>query len=98
MAVAVAAGTVVSAYAATIELRVSDRLSPFDRKLFQGLGIASAGVLAMAAVEWLSGGPVRFVSVTLLWAATTWLALRYGLTREDREALGPLARRLRLAG
>jgi O-antigen/teichoic acid export membrane protein len=96
MAIAVAAATVVGAYAATIELRLSDGLSPFDRKLFQGLGIAGAGVLLMAGVEWLSGGPVRFGAVTLLWAATTWLAMRYGLTREDREALGGMARTLRL--
>ena len=96
MATAVAAGTVVSAYAATIELKIGEGLSPFDRKLFQGLGISLAGVLAMAGVEWLSDGPVRFAAVTLLWAGTTWLALRYGLTREDREALGGLSRRLGL--
>jgi O-antigen/teichoic acid export membrane protein len=96
MAIAAGAGTMVSAFAATIELRVSDGLSPFDRKLFQGLAIAAAGVLLMAGVEWLSGGPVRFGAVTLLWVATTWLAMRYGLTREDREALGGMARTLRL--
>ena len=96
MAIAVGAGILVASYAATIELRISDGLWPFDRKLFQALGIASAGVLLMAAAEWLSGGPVRFVSVTLLWAATTWLAMRFGLTREDREALGGLSRRLGL--
>jgi hypothetical protein len=27
---------------------------------------------------------------------TSWLTLRHGLTREDREALGGLSRRLRL--
>ena len=37
-----------------------------------------------------------FAAVTLLWAATTWLALRYVLTREDREALGGVSRRLGL--
>jgi hypothetical protein len=47
-------------------------------------------------VEWATGGPVRFVSVTLLWAATTWLTMRYGLTREDREALGGFSRKLGL--
>jgi O-antigen/teichoic acid export membrane protein len=96
MAIAVAAGTLVSAYAATIELRISDRLSPFDRKLFQGLAVAAAGFALMAGAEALTGGPARFASVLLLWAATSWLALRYGLTREDRLALGGLSRRLRL--
>jgi O-antigen/teichoic acid export membrane protein len=97
MAIAVAAGTVVSAYAATIELRISDRLTPFDRKLFQGFGIAVAGVALMAGAEWAADGPVRFAAVTFIWAGTTWLALRYGLTREDREALGGVSRTLRLA-
>src|SRR5215217_2312092 len=96
MAMAVAAATVVSASAATLELRISDRLSPFDRKLFQGIGIAAAGIAAMALAEYLARGPARFALVVLVWAATSWLALRYGLTRDDRLALGGLSRRLRL--
>jgi hypothetical protein len=31
-----------------------------------------------------------------LWLATSWLTLRYGLTREDRLALGGVSQRLRL--
>lgn len=96
MAVAVSVAIVASTYAAAVELRISDQLSPFDRKLFQGLAIALAGVVAMGVVEYLTGGPVRFVSNTLLWMATSWFSLRYGLTREDRLALGGLSRRLRL--
>jgi O-antigen/teichoic acid export membrane protein len=97
MAIAVAAATVLIAYAATLELRLSDRLSPFDRKLFQGLAIALAGVALMALAESLTRGPTRFALVLALWAATSWLALRFGLNRPDREALGALARKLRLA-
>lgn len=96
MAIAVGAAVAISSYAATLELRISDGLSPFGRKLFQGLGVALAGLAAMAGAEWLLDGPVRFAAVLLLWAATSWLALRYGLTREDRQALGGLSRRLRL--
>jgi O-antigen/teichoic acid export membrane protein len=96
MAIAVAAATLVGAYAATIELRISDRLSPFDRKLFQGLGLAALGFAAMALAEHLLSGPLRFAAILLLWAATSWIALRYGLTREDRLALGGLSRKLRL--
>ncbi len=96
MALAVAVATVASTYAATIELQISDRLSPFDRKLFQGLGLALAGVALMALAEYLTAGPIRFAAVLLLWAITSWLTLRYGLTRADREALGGLSRRLRL--
>jgi O-antigen/teichoic acid export membrane protein len=96
MAVAIAVATVATAYAATLELRISDRLSPFDRKLAQGLGIALAGDALMATAEYWLDGPVRFALVALLWAATSWTALRFGLTRPDREALGGLSRRLRL--
>lgn len=97
MAVAIAVATLASTLAATLELRISDRLSPFDRKLYQGLALALAGVGLMAAAEWLADGPLRFATVFLLWAATSWLSLRYGLTREDRRALGGLSRMLRLA-
>jgi O-antigen/teichoic acid export membrane protein len=96
MAVAVATATIAAAAAATVELGVSDGLSPFDRRLFQGLGIAGIGVALMAGAEAVSGGPLRFTLVTLLWAATSWCSLRWGLVRSDREALGGLSRRLRL--
>jgi hypothetical protein len=96
MVIAVGAATVLVAYAATLELQLSDRLSPFDYKLVQGLGIALAGVALMALAEHLTRGPVRFVSVLMLWAVTSWLALRFGLAGPDREALGRIARRLRL--
>jgi O-antigen/teichoic acid export membrane protein len=96
MAWAVAAATVVSTYAATIQLQISDRLSPFDYKLFQGLGLALAGVALMALIERLAHGLVRFQLVFLIWAGTSWLTLRFGLTREDRQALGSLSRKLRL--
>jgi len=96
MAVAVGVATVISTYAATLELQISDRLSPFDRKLFQNLVLALTGVALMAGAEWLLDGPARFAAVFALWAITSWLTLRYGLTRGDREALGGLSRKLRL--
>ena len=60
------------------------------------VGIASA---AQHSVRTPLGEKVvhsRFAPVLLLWAATSWLSLRYGLTREDRQALGGLSRGLRL--
>jgi O-antigen/teichoic acid export membrane protein len=96
MAIAVGSATIASTWAATLEIRVSDGLTPFDRKLFAGLGVALAGVALMALIVQIAGGPVRFVALVALWAATSWLALRHGLTRDDRLALGGLARRLRL--
>jgi O-antigen/teichoic acid export membrane protein len=96
MAIAVGIATVATAYAAVIELRRSDGLWPFERRLFQGLGIALVGVLLMGGTEYLLNGPLRFAIVSVLWAITSWCALRFGLVRGDREALGGLSRRLRL--
>jgi len=96
MAVSVGAATLVIAYAATIELQVSDGLTPFDRKLFLGLAVALAGVGLMWCAAQLLRGPARFAAELLLWAAASWAALRLGLTRSDRQALGGLSRVLRL--
>jgi O-antigen/teichoic acid export membrane protein len=96
MAVAVAAATVAITGAAVVELRISDRLSPFDRRLGGGLAIGLAGVALMATAEAMLGGPARFVAVFTLWAVTSWFALRHGLARDDREALGGLSMKLRL--
>jgi O-antigen/teichoic acid export membrane protein len=98
MAVAVAAATILVAYAATLELKISDGLTPFDSKLLRGLAIALIGFGLMALAAHLFRGPVRFGSIFLLWAVTSWCALRFGLVRSDREALGGVARRLRLIG
>jgi O-antigen/teichoic acid export membrane protein len=96
MAIAVASGTVLIAYAAALELRISDGLRPFDARLLRGLLIALIGLGLMAVAARFLGGPVRFASILLLWAAASWCALRFGLVRTDREALGGIARRLRL--
>lgn len=96
MAVAVAAATIGASLAATLELRISENLTPFDRTLFLGLGVALTGVALMALAEHYTGGPVRFISVLMLWAATSWSALHFGLVYDDKEALGSFARRLRL--
>jgi len=96
MAVAVAAATIFIAYLATLELWISDRVTPFDAKLLAGLGIALGGVALMAAGAATTSGPIRFATVLALWAGTSWLTLRHGLQRADREALGTFARRLRL--
>jgi len=96
MAIAIGAATVASTYAATLELQISDGLNPFDRKLFQGLALALAGVALMALAQDLLQGPARFAACALLWAITSWLTLRYGLTRDDRLALGGVSRRLGL--
>ncbi len=96
MAIAVGGGTVAIAYAATLELQISDGLTPFDAKLFLGLAVALLGVALMGLSAQVLHGPLRFGTVLLLWAATSWAALRLGLTRSDRAALGGLSRVLKL--
>jgi O-antigen/teichoic acid export membrane protein len=96
MAVAVGLATIASTYAATIQLQISDGLTPFDRKLLQALALALAGCALMALAEYLLSGPARFAACASLWAGTSWLTLRYGLTRDDRLALGGVSRALRL--
>ena len=96
MAIAVAAATMAGTFAATVELEMFDGLSPFDRKLWRGLLIALLGVALMAlAARWLHG-PGGFAMILGLWALASWTALRFGLVRSDREALGGLSRRLKL--
>ena len=97
MALAVSIAILASTYAAAIELRISDGLTPFDYKLAQGFAVVIGGVLLMWAWSSAFGGPLRFAGNMTIWAAASWLALRYGLNRSDRESLGGLARRLRLA-
>jgi O-antigen/teichoic acid export membrane protein len=96
MALAVGAATIAAAYAAAIELGFSDRLWPFDRKLFLGLLVAGAGVAVMGLAASVTSGPPGFALQLLLWAGASWCALRFGLVRSDREAFGSAARKLRL--
>jgi O-antigen/teichoic acid export membrane protein len=96
MAVAVGAATVAIAWAAMLQLRASDGISPFGGALYRALLIALAGVGLMALAESFLGGPARFAAVLFLWLGTTWLTLRFGLSRQDQEALGSFGRRLRL--
>jgi hypothetical protein len=51
----------------------------------------------MGLAEYLADGPLRFALVMLIWAATSWFTLRFGLGLEDRRALGSVATRLGLA-
>lgn len=96
MGIAVAIATIAITGAAMVELQISDGLSPFDRRLGRGLAVGLGGLALMAAAEAVLGGPARFAAVTISWAGTSWLALRHGLAFDDRAALGPVARGLRL--
>jgi O-antigen/teichoic acid export membrane protein len=94
MAIATAVATVTPAYAAMIELGISDGVAPFDSRQLRGLAVALVGLAAMWGAIYIFHGPVRFAVLLVLWAASSWLALRHGLSREDREGLGGFARKL----
>jgi hypothetical protein len=101
MAWAVSAGTVLIAWAATLELRIADGLVAFDRDAVTTL----AAALAASGVLWLAGealaplgAPPRAIGLLLLFLPALWITLRAGLPMSDRQALGKTARKLRLIG
>lgn len=99
MAIAVAAGWSAAAVLAVAELRIADGLSTFSGRLWLGLAISAA----TGAIMWLVdrsvapwGDRAEAAAVLLLLLPAAWIGARFGLTRTDREALGPIAQRLRL--
>jgi O-antigen/teichoic acid export membrane protein len=99
MALAVSAGWTVAAVLAIAELRIADGLRTFSGRLWLGLAVSAATGAAM----WLAdraaaplGDRVEAAVVLLLFAAASWIGLRFGLTASDRHALGNIGRQLRL--
>jgi O-antigen/teichoic acid export membrane protein len=90
MAWAVTAGTVLIAWAATVELRWSDGLVAFDRASWRALAVAGgAAALLWAAGQAASplGAPVRAGLLFALFWPLLWATLRIGLPVSDRAAL-----------
>lgn len=99
MAISVSVAVVVTAWAAVVELRISDQLTPF------GVGFLRAAIAGIAsiAVLWLAGealapfgARIRAIGLFILFWPLLWLGLRYGLDATDKTALGKLGRKLRL--
>ena len=82
-------GHTVDACRGALEALKEARFRPLDVVVTDSARPVSG---AMALVEYHAGGPLRFASNMLLWVITSWFTLRYGLTREDRLALGGLSR------
>jgi O-antigen/teichoic acid export membrane protein len=98
MAWAVTAGTVLIAWAATVELRVADGLVAFDAGAWRALAVAAL----VSSLLWLCGtlppsAPMRATLLLLLFWPALWCVLRFGLSAPDRAALGSGARKLRLS-
>ena len=99
MAWAVTAGTILIAWAATVELRLADGLVAFDRQAVAVLlaTLVASGLLWGAGTIMVPlGAPLRAVALLLLFWPALWAVLRYGLPESDRLALGKAARKLRL--
>jgi len=99
MAIAVSAGWSLAALLAIAEVRIADGLRTFSGRLWAGLAISAAtGAIMWAAdrgaAAW--GDRAEAAVVVGLFVVATWIGLRFGLTRSDREALGSVGRRLRL--
>lgn len=99
MALAVSAAVVVTAWAAVVELGISDRLNPFGTGFWRAvlLGLATIGLLWLAG-EGLAplGASARAIGLLLLLCPLLWLGLKWGLDAEGKAALGKFGRRLRL--
>ena len=99
MALAVSVAVVVTAWAAVVELKISDGLSPFGLGFWRavGLGAGIIGVLWLAG-EVLApfGAPLRAIALFVLFWPLLWAGLKLGLSLDDKAALGKLGRRLAL--
>jgi O-antigen/teichoic acid export membrane protein len=99
MALAIAAGLIVSVMASLIQLRRHDDLDPFARPFGQaagvGLAVAALIVLLLSAAG-AAPLPVRITLLLLSLLGGLWLSLRFGLTENDKDAFGMLAKRLKL--
>ncbi len=90
MAWAVTAGTILIAWAATLELRLSDGLAAFDADAFKALALAMAAAGFLWAIGTLADPLDGRVRAAILFAAfwpLLWVVLRFGLPRADREAM-----------
>lgn len=99
MAVAVSVGTVAIAWAATLELRLSDGLAAFNAPALRALAAALLAVGALFGLGAAASGlaaPWRALLLFVGFWPLLWLVLRHGLPADDRSALGGTGRRLRL--
>ena len=99
MALAVSAAVVVTAWVAVVELKISDRLSPFGSGFWRAVAIGAAiiGLLWLAgeALEPF-GAPVRAIGLFALFWPLLWFALKFGLNASDKAALGKFGQGIRL--
>lgn len=99
MALAVSAGMIVSMLAPVIQLWVHDRLHPFAPPFARAVavtGIVGAAILLVSEVIEPLHHLMRIGLGAVLLLGGIWLSGRFGLSHDDKVALGKTARKLRL--
>jgi O-antigen/teichoic acid export membrane protein len=99
MAISVTAGLCTGAILPVFQMWFDEGLNPFSRRFGKTLAIALLVAGGGATLGWLSNLLPDELAVPLIVAlmlASTWVACRYALPREDRLALGKLGRALKL--
>lgn len=99
MAIAVTAGLCTGAVLPVIQMWYDEGLTPFSDHSGRTLAITIGVAVVGAALAWLSNFLPDLISVPLtiaLMLGSTWVACRFALPYEDRQALGKLGRALRL--
>jgi len=99
MAIAVATGIVITIITPMIQLWFCEGLHPFAPPFGRAAAVgALVGVMVLLASALLSPlhHVVRIAIGTLLLLGGIWLSGRFGLTEQDKQALGKTGRRLRL--
>lgn len=99
MVLAVSAAVVTTAWAAVIELKISDGISPFGKGFWRAVGMGAAIIGALwVAGEALApfGAPVRAIGLFTLFWPLLWAGLKLGLGHDDKAALGQFGNRLKL--
>lgn len=94
-------GLVTMAAIPMLQLAMTEKLHPFDRKFpivaLRGVGITAAAGTAALLVSRLPD-PFALPLISLIAPASIWAAIRFALPYADRASLGKTARRLRLIG
>lgn len=99
MALAVSAAVVATAWTAVVELKFSDKLTPFGAGFWRAvaIGAASIGLLWLAGEAFAPfGARVRALGLFVLFWPLLWAGLKLGLDAADKAALGKFGHKLRL--
>lgn len=99
MAIAVSAGIAISVLTPVIQLWVHERIHPFAPPFARAASVAALvgmGLLLCSALVAPLHHLIRIAIGALLMLGGIWLSGRFGLTRDDKLALGKTGQKLRL--